>query len=429
MSESTAPFGQYEEEAITALILDHPEFFTTISKYLSHKLFSRPEVQYVIVHLLDYYSKYDTYPSRGMLRDIIAKSITVDAPYAEDILQIVNRQSDPRDIAGLKARLLDWAKKQAYASLWSKETIDRYNKGDYDYIENVFETARNIQEIKSHGFDFFNDIEKVFIERNKSILTTGIHQLDQDLDEGGPGKKEVLVWMAPTGVGKSLMLANNAISNALIGKNVLYITLELADIKSALRMLGALTNLPITAGRYMSMRDKMLHVVKSLKASKNVGDILIYEFPANEISVNHIYTLVDELKKSKKWTPDLIIIDYLELMVGRRQEDNKDDYTMQKRVTTQVRGLAHNLNAGVFTATQTNRSGNMQDAVLDVTKMAESYGKSMPIDYLVSISQSDEEYKMTPAVARLYIAKNRNGPKFKTIPIRINYDTMGVRQS
>ena len=119
--------------------------------------------------------------------------------------------------------------------------------------------------------------------------------------------------------------------------------------------------------------------------------------------------------------------------------DNKDEYMKQKGISTQVRGLAKNENVLVFTATQTNRSGNTTDeSVLDVTKIAESYGKSMPMDYLVSINQSQDEYRsqfnasgvsVHPATARMYIAKNRNGPKFQTIEIKINYSTMSIQES
>jgi len=225
----------------------------------------------------------------------------------------------------------------------------------------------------------------------------------------------------------SIMLVNNAIANSKKSKNVLYITLELSHLKSALRGLGALSNKSIVGESRFDNKDDMIDVARKVKAS-GAGDIVFYQYPPEEIDVDTIYALIDTLRKNEKWHPDVVIIDYLELMLSRRDSDNSEDYIRQKNVSTQIRGLAINENVCVFTATQTNRSGNDDSKMIDVTKISESYGKSMAMDYLISINQSPDEYSSTPAQARLYVAKNRNGPKFISIPIKINYKTMSVKE-
>jgi hypothetical protein len=245
-------------------------------------------------------------------------------------------------------------------------------------------------------------------------------------------------WYYTSGIvsHNSIMLVNNAMANVLAGRNVLYITLELSDVLSALRGLGVLTNKSINKRRF-DARAEMLAIVKKVRAS-GVGDLAFHEFPPDEISVDEIYALIDHLKRSKGWVPDVICVDYLELMRSRRATDNREEYAKQKAVATQVRGLANNENALVFTATQTNRSGNTEGQIIDVTKIAESYGKSMPMDYLVSLNQSQEDYNQQynnqhvsvhPAPAIMYIAKNRNGPKFQSVPIEINYNTMSIKET
>lgn len=419
------PFGKYEEEAILSLMLDHPEFFSSISQHLSPKLFTRPEVQYVVAAVLNYYEDYSVFPTRALLHDIIAKKLTVDDPIADDVLKIIDRESDPREIPALKDKLLTWAKSSTLKVLYDPDTIKRFHNGDLQYIEDIFDQCNTIQDIGKEGFWFFDNIERLFIEEEVEHLTTGIAQLDNDLNEGGPSRKEMVVWMAPTGVGKSIMLANNAVANVLKGKNVLYVTLELSDLKSALRIMGAMTDLPIN--QRMNNKDQLMSYIRRIKSS-DIGDLVIYEYPPDEITVDQLYGLISHLKKTRGWVPDVLIVDYLELMCSRRASDNADDYSKQKSVSTQLRGVAINENVLVFTATQTNRSGNDDTKLIDVTKMAESYGKSMPMDYLVSINQSKEEYEATPAQARLYVAKNRNGPKFNSITVHINYKTMALKE-
>jgi len=246
-------------------------------------------------------------------------------------------------------------------------------------------------------------------------------------------------WYYTSGVvsHNSIALINTAVANVLNKRNVLYVTLELSDSMSALRALGVITKKPISKRR-LDFKDEMMGIVNHLKNSGEVGTLAFHEFPPDEISVDDIHALVDHLRRSKGWSPDVIIIDYLELMVSRRASDNREDYVKQKSVSTQVRGLAQKENVVLFSATQTNRSGNDSSEMIDVTKIAESYGKSMAMDYLVSINQSKEEYDQQfdpvthttvhPAPARMYIAKNRTGSRFITIQIRINYNTMAIEE-
>lgn len=419
------PFGEYEEEAIASLIVDHPEFFHTVAKYLKPELFSRPAVQYVVAHILNYFEEYSVFPSRGMLLDGIKKELTVDDEGFQDIIDIANRKSDPREVPAIKDRVVNWARAKAYGLVYSPDAMAKYADGDFESIEEIFEQARNIQDIGLNGMWFFEDFEKMFIEEDVEHFTTGFKRLDRALNDGGPSRKEMLIWMAPTGVGKSIVLCNNAISSIKEGRNVLYLTLELSDLKSALRMMGALTGHNIN--KRFDTKNEIMAIASRLKRSGDIGDLYIQEFPPDEISVDHIYALIDQLKRLHGWVPDVVIVDYLELMRGRRESDNRDDYARQKAVATQLRGVSQQENVFMISATQTNRSGN-EAQTIDVTKMAESYGKAMPMDYLVSINQSQDEYDMQfgednrpigPAGGRMFIAKNRNGPKFLTIPVRI----------
>ena len=218
-SEQVTPFGTHEEEAIASLIVDHPEFFSSIVKFLKFELFKRLEVQYVIAQILDYYHEFDVFPTRGMLVDAIKKKLTVDSFKYEEIVAIAQRKSDPREIPAIKGRLMEWAKSRAYGLLYDPDTIARYNNGDFAAVEEVFEQARNVKDIGTNTLWFFDELEKLFDEEQIERFTTGFKQLDAYMHPtasgGGPSRKESLIWMAPTGVGKCHTLESKIIEKKL----------------------------------------------------------------------------------------------------------------------------------------------------------------------------------------------------------------------
>jgi replicative DNA helicase len=195
--------------------------------------------------------------------------------------------------------------------------------------------------------------------------------------------------------------------------------------------MGAASGLKIvTQECRMANKNAILHVRDALRESG--GNVIIVQYPPDEINVDTIYSKIDELHRHHKgFTPDIIIIDYLELLIGRHKADNVDNYLKQKAVATQTRGLAHNTNTCIFTATQTNRAGNekmLKGESIDQSQIAESFGKAMPIDYLISInpigdSKSGDEIKDV----QLYIAKNRNGPTYKDVQATMNMASMTMK--
>jgi replicative DNA helicase len=165
---------------------------------------------------------------------------------------------------------------------------------------------------------------------------------------------------------------------------------------------------------------------------------VIYELPPAECSIDDIYGIIENNKKLHGWVPKVVVLDYLELMLSRHGHNNdRGDYARQQNVAMEMRGLANNENVLVYTATQTNRgaiSENQQEHI-DVNKIAESFGKAMPVDYVVSLNQTQDEYKRgfepdkkTPSVIRLWIAKNRNGPKFVSITTNVFYGRMTISE-
>lgn len=427
------PFGPYEEEAIISLALDHPEFFTSVGRFMKPTMFSRLECQLVVAEILNSFEQFEIVPTRGILRDRIIGTLTEDDPY-EEIIRIVDRKSDYREIPVIKDTLLKWAQDKAFGQIYSEEAQEAYARGDYNYLEKIITEANRIADIGTKGFWFFDNFEILFEDDVIDHRTTGFPKLDRMLNNGGPSPKEVLCWLAPTNVGKSILLCNNAISSlkgtgpgGVLGQDVLMITFELDAIKTAMRCLGVVgQDIPIN--KMADHKEYISRTVRQMQRTYNKR-FLIVEWPPDECSVSHIYALLDNLRRTDGWHPDVVILDYLDLMVSRNVEYNKDEYTRQKHVANEVRGLAKNENVLVFTATQTNRSASSGEELADLSKAAESFAKQFSLDYVVSLNQSKSERQMTPPRMRMYVAKNRNGPKNETIDCSITYETMVVRES
>lgn len=426
-------FDKYQEEAIVSIALDHPEFFTNASQYIKPSMFVRPECQYVIAHILNAYEKYGIIPSRPVLRSIVSKELTVDDNY-KDVLALIDRKSSHREVPIIKEELIKWARKRAFGLLYSDEAIASYHIGDFNSLENIFNEAHKIVDVGSGGFWLFKSIETLFDPQANIHLTTGFPKLDAVLNDGGPSPKEVVCWMAPTGVGKSIMLINNAVSSykglcpdGTPGQDVLLVTFELDTFKTAMRAVASATTIP--TNQIDAKKDDVIGKINNLYKAYG-KNILIYELPPNECSVEHINAIVDSARKRHGFNPSVVILDYLDLMLSRVSEYNKKgDYERLKNVATEIRGFAKKQNVLVFTATQTNREGAEDGTLIDMTKIADSFGKQFALDYVISLNQSRADREAIPARVNFFVAKNRNGPKNEIIECVINYDNMVVREA
>jgi replicative DNA helicase len=425
------PFGINEEKAIISLAFDMPEFFSQIGRHISWKHFQAREHKYVYTIIEQQFKKHGCVPTRELALDIAWKSLSVDDDW-EPIINAIKRESNHREIPIIKDTLLQWTQKKAFGLLYGDEAFQALQHGDYEILVDLFEKARRITDVSNIGLKFFENVHLLFQADTEIKLTCGINALDCHINEGGPIKGDVFVWIAPTGVGKSLMLVNSGRICVEKGLKVLHVTLEDSVIKTMQRYMGSFTDEIIKTRN--DRREAIEQRLFRLKSS-TTGDLRIVDFPQAEITVDTLHQLIATLKRTNNWSPDVLIVDYLEQMMPRRQRRDDKDYNSQGDISEELCSLAKKEKVLLFTATQTNRDGignyknGKSDAdgeVIGVNKIAESYAKAMPVHYCVSINQTPDEYER--GIVRLYIAKNRNGPKFKTVRARINYPSMHVKQ-
>lgn len=190
-------------------------------------------------------------------------------------------------------------------------------------------------------------------------------------------------WYYTSGIlsHNSIVICNNAAACVKMGLKVLHVTCELSWFKTACRYLGIFSKVNIKERLKESNKEYILKALGKIKKSYG-GDLVIQEFPPDMISIRTISSLIDSLKKSRGWSPDVIAVDYLELLLSENEYFNRDEYKRQKKVSTEIRQLAKTSGTFIITATQTNRGKeegkNGESDLIDVNRVSESFGKMMP---------------------------------------------------
>jgi len=283
--------------------------------------------------------------------------------------------------------------KNALPDLLSKALGVSFDKNvGHDYIENVeerYEFYHTEEDRIPFDIEYFNTITK-----------------------GGVPNKTLNICLAGTGVGKSLFMCHVAASALVQNKNVLYITMEMAEERIAERIDANLLNIPIDQLETMS-KDMFTTKVNNL-AKKTNGKLIIKEYPTGSAHAGHFRALLNELKLKKQFEPDLIFIDYLNICASSRMKGMGgaiNSYSYIKAIAEELRGLAVEYDVPIFSATQTTRSGySNSDVGLEDT--SESFGLPATADLMFALISTEELEQLGQLMVKQL--KNRyNDPTFK----------------
>lgn len=240
----------------------------------------------------------------------------------------------------------------------------------HDYIENMdsrFDFYHEKEERIPFDLDYFNRITK-----------------------GGLPNKTLNIALAGTGVGKSLFMCHCAGASLSQGKNVLYITMEMAEERIAERIDANLLNVPIDQLENLS-KDMFTQRVTDL-AKKTSGKLIIKEYPTGQANASHFRALLNELKLKKNFVPSLIFIDYLNICASSRMKamgGSINSYSYIKSIAEELRGLAVEFNVPIVSATQTTRSGYSNDDV-GLEDTSESFGLPATADLMFALISNEE---------------------------------------
>jgi len=263
------------------------------------------------------------------------------------------------------------------------------NKGR-DAIPSILSDALAVSFDNHIGHDYLEDYEDRYESYHRKE-----ERIEFDLDlfnkitKGGIPNKTLNIALAGTGVGKSLFMCHVASSVLLQGKNVLYITLEMAEEKIAERIDANLLNVNIQniTDLPKPMFEKKVHKLKK----KTQGELIIKEYPTASAHSGHFKALLNELSLKKSFKPDIIFIDYLNICASSRYRANSNvnSYSYIKAIAEELRGLAVEANLPILSATQTTRSGYGSSDV-DLTDTSESFGLPATADLMFALISTEE---------------------------------------
>ena len=306
---------------------------------------------------------------------------------------ISNLDNSPADLGWLSDTTEKWCRDRAiYLALMESIKIadGQDDKKTRDAIPTILQEALSVSFDNHIGHDYLNDYNERYetYHRKEDKIPFDLEYFNK-ITKGGLPNKTLNIALAGTGVGKSLFMCHMASSILMQGKNVLYITLEMAEDRIAERIDANLLNVNI---KDISELPKSMFDSKINKISqKTQGTFIIKEYPTASAHSGHFKALLNELSLKKSFRPDIIFIDYLNICASSRYKSNYsvNSYSYIKAIAEELRGLAVEANVPIVSATQTTRSGYGNSDV-ELTDTSESFGLPATADLMFALISTEE---------------------------------------
>jgi replicative DNA helicase len=406
MSDRLSEFGYTFQIKIITCLLKDKQFLQQIDDILQPEYFENESNQFLVSVIKEYFKEYKSQPTAEVLKvkiseitdDVFKKSIVANV---KDTFKYV----DSQDLDFVMKQTLDFCKNKVLKNAII-DSVELLKSGKYDAIKAKVDAAMTAGTERNVGHDYVAMVEERYNQATRHILPTGWDVIDNLMD-GGLGKGELGVVVAPAGIGKSFLLVNLGANVIKQGKNVLHYTLELNEAYVGLRYDSVITGIA---------NQELKYNIDSVKETveKIPGNLIVKYYPTKTAAISTIASHVERYRMLGK-EPDMVILDYADLLRGN---GGQKDYRLELgNIYEELRGLAGTLDVPVWTASQANRSA-LQEDVIQADKIAESYSKIMTADFVMSLSRKIED--KVGGTGRIHVIKNRFGPDGITFPSQIN---------
>ena len=369
------------------------KFCRKVLPFIKDEYFESHEERVVFDEINKYVQQYQTQPPLNAIAIECERRTDLSQDGFQNILNLLKTFTEDKvDHEWLINTTEKWFKDRAvYLSLLESIKIaDGKDKTkSRDAIPSILSEALGVCFDEHVGHDYIDDFETRydFYHRKEEKIPFDLEFFNK-ITKGGLPCKTLNIALAGTGVGKSLFMCHVAASSLLQGKNVLYITLEMAEERIAERIDANLLNINI---QQLADLPKQMYETKIVKiAQKTVGKLIIKEYPTASAHSGHFKSLLNELALKKGFKPDIIFIDYLNICSSSRYKGNiVNSYTFVKAIAEELRGLAVEFNVPIVSATQTTRSGYSSTDV-DLTDTSESFGLPATADLMFALISTEE---------------------------------------
>ena len=383
------------EQVIFSNLVFNEEYARKVIPYLKEEYFSDYSDK-TIFKLIDSYSKnYNSFPSKEALAIDLSNKEGVNEDTFKRCKEVIQHfeKDENTKLEWLLDKTENFCQEKAVynAIMKSIEIIDdrtgNLTKGS---IPQILTDALGVSFDSHIGHDFIDDAEArfEFYHTKESRLMFDLEYFNK-ITQGGLPKKTLNIILAGTGVGKSLAMCHFAAANMVAGRNVLYITMEMAEERIAERIDANLLDVSLDDLKVLS-KDVYDRKMERLR-NKVKGKLVIKEYPTACAGSANFRHLLNELKIKKNFVPDIIYIDYLNICMSSRIKNgaNVNSYTLIKAIAEELRGLAVENNVPIISATQTTRSGySNSDVGLEDT--SESFGLPATADFMFALTTSEE---------------------------------------
>lgn len=383
------------ETNILSQLINSESYARKVLPFLKEEYFQTVTDRLIVTKIKQYMEKYNVPPSKEALIIELDDEELREVDYNESVSQVERMTVDEdTNEQWLIDKTEEFCQEKAVynAIMESIHIIDGKSKDKTKTaIPQVLSDALAVSFDNHIGHDFIEDYRERFdfYHHKEERVPFDLEYMNK-ITKGGIPRKSLNIILAGTGVGKSLAMCHFAASNMMQGKNVLYITMEMAEEKIAERIDANLLNVRVDdlVKLEKSMYDKK---IADLRA-RTPGRLIIKEYPTASAHAGHFRHLINELKIKRNFIPDIIYIDYLNICSSSRTKaigGTINSYTFIKAIAEELRGLAVEKNVPIVSATQTTRSGfNNSDLGLEDT--SESFGLPATADFMFAIINSDE---------------------------------------
>jgi len=407
MTDRLSSYGySFQIKVITALFTDKG-FLQQIADILVPKYFESDANEWVVQTILDYHKEYKTSATLEVMKvklhevedDVLKTQI-------KEHLKDAWKYTEATDLDFIKQQALDFCKNQEIKKA-ILSSVELLKIGKYDDIKSAIDKALKSGGDKEIGHDYMANIDERYTESVRFTKETP-WDIVNELTSGGLGKGELGVFVAPAGIGKSWGLINIGAHAVKKGMTVIHYTLELNAAYVGLRYDSVVTGIP---------NQNLKHYQDQVKSDlgKLEGKLVIKYYPTKTCSVMGLRAHIEKcIMQGVK--PDVIIVDYADLLRGTGAEKRHE----LEGIYEDLRGLAGEYEVPVWTASQANRSA-LEEDVIGAEKIAESYGKVMVADFVISLSRKVQD--KLAGTGRWHVIKNRFGPDGITLPSKMNTST------
>lgn len=403
-----------ETKILTNLVYDE-QYCRKVIPFIRTDYFSDRKEAIIAKVILDFFTKYNKPLTKEILSIEVGNRTDIGDKELTDINEYVNTMTHEEvNESWMLEQTEKFCKDKAVynAILHSIKIIDGGDKvHTKDSIPSILSDALAVSFDNHVGHDYIEDSDAryEFYHRIEEKLPFDLDMFNK-ITKGGLSKKTLNIVLAGTGVGKSLFMCHVAGSVLNQGKNVLYITMEMAEERIAERIDANLLNLTMDELKVID-KDIFDNRIEKI-AKKTSGKLIVKEYPTAGAHAGHFRALLEELKLKREFHPDIIFIDYLNICASQRmkQGGSINSYTYIKSIAEELRGLAVEYNVPIVSATQTTRSGfTNSDPGLEDT--SESFGLPATADLMFALVSNEELEQLNQIIVKQL--KNRyNDPSF-----------------